>query len=159
MKRLCTGTISIIMFWALAVSAQSKSPIVGTWNLDTAKSEFSSTRVKSLTVVFSQDTPDMLVWHGQGIDGDGKPMDIAWSGPENGSMHSTMENGKPTFNQSAKKAEDGAILRHGEFDEGSFDSRLKVSSDGKTLVDEIFAKSKDGKESKEKHVYRRVSTP
>jgi hypothetical protein len=156
MKPLRTSVISIVLLCGVGAFPQSKSPFLGTWDLDPTQSEFSSTPVKSLTVVFSKESPKMLAWHGHGIDGDGKPIDIAWSGAEDGSMHPTIESGKETFNQSARK-EDETILRHGEFDDGSFDSRLAVSSDGKTLVDEITGKSKDGKESKEKHVYHRVS--
>ena len=99
----------------------------------------------------------MYSWHGRGKTKDGKPVDIAWSGPEDGSMHPTFEEGKSSFSQSAKREGD-AIHRHGEWDGGSFDARMTISPDGNTLVDDIVGVSKDGKKTKEKDVFHRVLT-
>jgi hypothetical protein len=71
-------------------------------------------------------------------------------------MHPTIHNGKADFNQSARKEQDGTMVREGEDKDGSWEARSKVSADGKTLIDEITTKSKDGKETKETDVYQRV---
>jgi hypothetical protein len=90
-----------------------------------------------------------------GEDKEGKPVDIAWSGPEDGTMDPTMEEGKASWKQSAKKDGD-AIRRHGEYEGGSFESNMALSEDGNTMVDNIVDTSKDGKVTKEKEVFHRV---
>lgn len=96
MKPLRAGVISIVLLWGLGTFSQSKSPMLGTWKLDATQSDLGSGSVKSLTLIVSKETPEMLAWHGHGMSGDGKPIDIAWSGPEDGSMHPTMQSGKAT---------------------------------------------------------------
>jgi hypothetical protein len=156
MKLFCAILIGMVLFCASAF-AQKNSPFLGTWELDQTQSKLSpDTAIKSLTVVISQESPQMYSWHGSGKANDGKPVDIAWSGPEDGSMHPTIQEGKPSFSQSARK-EGKAVHRHGEWDGGSFDARMTVSADGITLVDEIESVSKDGKETREKDVFHRVS--
>lgn len=150
--------VSMILLCGMPVFSQSQSAFIGKWELDTNQSELSanSSSIKSLTLEISKDSQKMLTWHGHGMDKDGKSFDIAWSGPEDGSKHPTMFNGNATLNQYAKKVNE-AILRHGEDDNGYFDSRMTISQDGKTLTDEIVDKSKDGKETREKEVFHRVS--
>jgi hypothetical protein len=72
-------------------------------------------------------------------------------------MHPVMQDGKEISKQSAKREEDGAILRHGEDPDGSsFDARSRLSEDGNSMNEETTTKDKDGKESKQKAVYLRV---
>jgi hypothetical protein len=135
--------------------AQTKgSPFVGSWKLNTAQSQQGAHPLKSLLVVIVEEKPQMLSWHGHGIEEDGAPLSLSWKGREDGSMHPTRRNGKPTSDQSARK-EDGTIVRHGEDGEGSWEARSKVSDDGNTLTDEITSKSKDGSETKAVDVYHR----
>jgi hypothetical protein len=141
---------------ATCVFSQTKSSFVGTWKLDTAQSEMGPEPTKSLTVIILKDTPEVLSWQGHGVDDKGQPFSLAWKGPEDGSMHPTIRNGKADSNQSARKEQDGTMVRHGEDNDGSFEARSKVSADGNTLIDEITVKSKDGKETKERDVYQRV---
>jgi hypothetical protein len=70
-----------------------------------------------------------------------------------------MMKGKPAGQQSIEKESDGTLVRHGEdsTNGSTFDARSSLSPDGKTFTDEITSKSKDGKESREKLVWRRVS--
>jgi hypothetical protein len=91
------------------------------------------------------------------VDPDGKPFAYWWHGPEDGSMHPVMSKSGGQEKQSAKKEQEGSIARHGEQADGSsFDARSKISDDGNSMTEEVTAKSKDGKETKQKYVYKRV---
>ena len=73
-------------------------------------------------------------------------------------MHPVMQNGKEMSKESAKREEDGSLLRHVEDPDGSSsDARSRVSDDGNILTDEMTVKAKDGKELKRKIVYHRVT--
>jgi poly(3-hydroxybutyrate) depolymerase len=155
MKKRFICITTAALFAAACVFSQTKSSFVGTWKLDTAQSKMAEP-MKSLTVVILKDTPQMLSWRGNGVDDKGQPFSLLWKGPEDGSIHPTIRNGKADFNQRARKEQDGTIVRQGGDKDGSWEARSKVSADGKTLTDEITSKSKDGKETKEVDVYQRV---
>jgi hypothetical protein len=155
---------NIAFLWAiLAVSiglAQDKPSAAGTWKLDIAQSDFGSDPApKSVLGTISADTPQMMSYHVHNVDDKGNRSTFSWSGPEDGSIHPMMMNGKPVGQQSVKKESDGTIVRHGEdsTDGSTFDARGSLSPDGKTFTDEITEKSKDGKESIQKQVWLRVS--
>jgi hypothetical protein len=143
---------------ALAVGAfaQKKTSLVGKWKFDVAQS-VTAEPVKSMTVVFSKDTPQMLSWRADSIDAQGKAESESWSGPEDGSMHPTMVDGKAGYSQSVKLEQDGTLVRRGNPpDGGSFEGHGKLSADGQTFVEELVTKTKDGKEIKEKGVFHLV---
>ena len=139
--------------------AQSSKSAVGTWKLDTSESDFGSAPApKSLTVTVLKDTPAMLSWRVHMLDDKGKAISYSWSGPEDGTMHPVLQNGKEVSKQSAKREEDGSLTRHDQDPDGSsFDARGKISDDGNTITEEATSKSKDGKEFKQKYVYHRSS--
>jgi hypothetical protein len=152
-----------VFLWAiLAVSiglAQDKPSAVGNWKLDIAQSEFGSDPApKSVWGTISADRPQMMSYHVNSVDDKGNRSTFSWSGPEDGSMHPMMMNGKPVGQQSVKKESDGTIVRHGEdpTDGSRFDARGSLSPDGTTFTDQITEKSKDGKESIQKQVWHRV---
>jgi hypothetical protein len=151
---VCACTLFACTAWAQGHSSQ-----VGTWKLETAQSNFGSEPApKSLTVTILKDTPQLLSWRVDGIDEKGKNFSYSWSGPQDGSLHPVVQNGKEISKQSAKRNEDGSLLRHDEDPDGTtMDALSKVSDDGKMITDEASIKAKDGKESKQKWVYRRVS--
>lgn len=155
-----SATAMVVLAVVIAL-AQSKHSDVGTWKVDISQSTFGSDPApKSITVVILKDTPQMLSWRVRGIDSKGKPFAYSWSGPEDGSLHPVMQNGKEIQKQSAKRESDGTLLRHGEDADGnSFDARDKPSDDGTTILEEVTSKSKDGKESTDKTVYHRAASP
>jgi len=127
--------------------------------MDASQSDFGSEPApKSVTVTVLQDTSEMLSWRVHIVDDKGKNISYSWSGPQDGSMHPVMQNGKEMSKQSAKREEDGSLLRHDEDPDGSStDARSKVSDDGNTMTDEMTTKAKDGKELKQKITYHRVT--
>jgi hypothetical protein len=155
---------NIAFLWAiLAVSiglAQDKPSAAGTWKLDIAQSDFGSDPApKSMFGTISADTPQMMSFRIHGVDDKGQALWYSWRGPEDGSKHPMLLNGKPAGQQSVKKESDGTLVRHGEdsTDGSTFDARGSLSPDGKTFTDEITEKSKDGKKSIQKQVWHRVS--
>lgn len=159
MRRTLLSATAIGVLLSMSGWGQSKHSDVGTWNVDIAQSSFGSEPApKSITVVILKDAPQMLSWRVHGVDDKGKAFAYSWSGPQDGTMHPVIQDGKEVAKQSAKREADGTLLRHGEDPDGrSFDARDKSSADGKTIIEEITAKSKDGKESKGKTLYRRAS--
>jgi hypothetical protein len=157
MRRSILSATAICALFGVSTWGQSQHSQVGTWNVDIAQSTFGSEPVpKSITVVILKDTPQLLSWRVHGVDGNGKAFAYSWSGPVDGTMHPVMQNGKEIGKQSAKREDDGALDRHGEDPDGSaFDARDKLSDDGNTILEEATEKSKDGKETKTKTVYRR----
>jgi hypothetical protein len=135
---------------------------VGTWKVDIAHSDFGSEAApKSITVTILKDTPRMLSWRVNGVGAKGEPFSYSWSGPEDGSMHAVIVDGKAGGDmQGAKREQDGTLVRREENSDGSsFEARSTMSADGKTITEATTSKSKDGKESKQSYVYRRVSMP
>jgi hypothetical protein len=153
---------NIAFLWAiLAVSvglAQDKPSLAGNWKLDITQSEFSGPAPKSVAGTISKDTPQMFSYRTHGVDDKGKPFSESWSGPEDGSMHPTLMNGKPSGHTGYKKGQNGTLVAHGEDADGSaFEDHILLSPDGNTLTIESNLKSKDGKENREKQVWHRVA--
>jgi hypothetical protein len=159
MRRSVLSATAICVLFGISAWGQSKHSQVGTWYMDIAQSTFGLEPVpKSITVVILKDTPQLLSWRVDGVDGNGKAFAYSWSGPVDGTMHPVMQNGKEAGKQSAKREDDGAISRHGEDPDGdSFDARDMLSDDGNTILEEGLDKYKDGKETKTKKNQGRVS--
>jgi len=157
---------NIAFLWALlAVSvasatglAQDKQSFAGNWKLDIAQSDFGSDPApKSQAGTISKDTPQMLSFRVHGVDDKGKAFWYSWSGPEDGSMHPVILNGKPSGQTGFTRDQDGTLVQHSEDADGSTgEARNSMSLDGNTLTIEGNSKSKDGKESRVKQVWHRV---
>jgi hypothetical protein len=154
---------NIAFLWAiLAVSvglAQDKPSLVGSWKLDIAQSEFGSEPApKSVAGTILKDSPQMFSYRSHGIDDKGKPFSEAWHGPEDGSMHPVIRNGKPNGQASFTRDQDGTLVVHSKDADGSTsEGRFSMSPDGNTSTIEGTSKTKDGKESRDKQVWHRVS--
>jgi hypothetical protein len=99
----------------------------------------------------------MLSWRVHQVDDKGKVEAYSWSGPQDGTMHPIMQNGKAAAKESIKKEGDNAVVRRVELPDGtSFDSHAMVAPDGNSFTDEMTMTSKDGKQSKQKLIYHRV---
>ena len=156
---------NIAFLWAiLAVSiglAQDKPSMIGTWKLDIAQSDFGSDPApKSETGTILKDTPQMLSYRVHGVDDKGKPFVYSWSGPEDGSIHTGLLNGKPQDQVGFTREQDGTLVQRGKDADGStFENRISMSPDGNTWTGEGSPKSKEGKESRTKQVFHRVGKP
>ena len=160
MSKFVMAFVACIVLIAASAPAQQKHSPVVTWKMDIAKSDFGSDpKPKSVTITVFNDSPQLLSWRVRVVDDKSKSSSFSWKGPEDGSMHPVMQNGKEVEKQSAKRDDQGALLRHGEDPDGtSFDARSMISPDDpNTMTEQITLKSKDGKESKQNGVYHRVS--
>ena len=157
MRKVFVSAVFACTFFVLGSRAQSEHSQVGTWKMDMSQSNFGSDPApKAGTLKVLKDTPTMLSWRVQIVDDKGNGVWFSWSGPKDGSMHPVMQNGKEVSKQSAKIEGDGSLHRHGEDPDGSsFDAYSKESDNA--ITDEITSRTKDGKESKAKTVYRRVT--
>ena len=158
MKKACLFNLTaLLIFLTASCFAQTSNWTVGDWKLDMSASDFGPDPVpQTLMVHILKDSEKLLSWKVTGTDEKGKPIAYSWSGPEDGSMHPVMQDGKEIGKQSAKRNADGSLTRHGEDSDGSsFTATGKVSDDGKTITETATEKDKDGKESKLKIVYRR----
>jgi len=153
---------NIVFLWAiLAVSVglvQDKPSMAGNWKLDIAQSEFGSGPApKSVAGTIFKESPQMFSYRSHGIDDKGKPFSESWSGPEDGSMHPLILNGKPGSQASVTRDQDGTLVQHSKDADGSTgEARISMSPDGNTSTIEGTSKSKDGKESRDKQVWHRV---
>jgi hypothetical protein len=150
---------SILMFglgFGVVAFAQNAS-FSGTWKLDAKQSDFGSEPGPRSVTVTVKETQKALSVHSHGIDAEGKSFSWSWNGPEDGSLHPIMSGGKAEGKMSARKEGD-TLLRHSEDLDGSSDYRATLSSDGNTATEEMTTKSKDGKETKGKTVWHRVSS-
>jgi hypothetical protein len=156
---------NIAFLWAiLAVSiglAQDKPSMAGSWKLDITQSDFGSEPApKSMAGTIQKETPQMLSYRVHGVDDKGKAFWYSWSGPEDGSKHPTLVNGKPSDQTFFTRDQDGALVQHTEGADGSTaEGRISLSPDGSTLTIEGTSKSKDGKESRDKQLWHRVDKP
>jgi hypothetical protein len=148
--------------WAiLAVSiglAQDKPSMVGNWKLDIAQSEFGAGPApKSQAGTIFIDTPQKLSYRVQGIDEKGQAFWYSWSGPEDGSKHTTLINGRPGDLVGFTRDQGGTLVQHSWAENGStVEGHISLSPDGNTLTIEGPSKSRDGKESRDKQVWHRV---
>jgi hypothetical protein len=155
---------NIAFLWAiLSISigglAQDKPSYAGNWKLDIAQSDFGSEPGPRSLEGTVKDTPQMLSYRVHGVDDKGKAFSYSWSGPQDGSMHPIVADGKTVGQQGVKREQDGTLVRHGEdsTDGSSFDSRLHLSDHGSTFIDEETDTTKDGKVNKQRTVYHRVN--
>lgn len=153
---------NIAFLWAiLAVSiglAQDKPSMVGNWKLDIAQSQFAAgdPPPKSMSGRISEETPQKVSFRVHGLDDKGKAFWYSWSGPEDGSKHPILMNGKPGDQTFFTRDQDGTLVQHIERADGSTsEGRISLSPDGNTLTIEGTSKSKDGKESRDKQVWHR----
>ena len=155
--KLCRHFFCVVALCA-SVFAQTNKSAVGIWKFDSTKSDLGREAApKSLTITVLKDTPQLISWRVSGEEHDGTPFAYWWHGPADGSMHPVMSKTGKQGIQSAKKEQDGSLLRHGEEADGSsFDARSIISDDGNSMTDEITTKSKDGQETKQKYAYNRV---
>lgn len=139
--------------------AQDKPSMVGTWKLDIAQSDFGSDPApKSETGTIFKDTPQMFSYRVHGVDDKGKPFVYSWSGPEDGSMHPGLLNGKPYDQAGFTREQDGTLVQREKGADGSTsEGRISMSPDGNTWTAEGNSKSKDGKEDRSKQVFHRVA--
>jgi len=126
--------VNIVLLAALILIAQGQSKsAVGTWKLDTSKSDFAGMPApKEMTVTVTQDTKDKVAWKANGVGPDGKKINETFSGPVNG---------KPTAVKGSPMNESVAYTRN---EDGTV-TAVTSDKDGKEVARSSFSWSEDGK--------------
>ncbi len=147
-KTMKTLFLSTMVLLATVALGQQKNA-VGTWKLDTAQSIPPGS--PSMTLIVTKDSPDTVAYSVSGTDESGKPFEESFSAargeeaPVTGREGTKIAFGKDnTYHQTSS---DGTVQ----------DMKYSVSEDGQTMTVTGTRKSKDGKESPAKEVWKKVS--
>lgn len=156
MKRFLAFSALLLTAALPSTFAQSSSS-VGTWKYDATQSDFGSQpKPKSMTLVITKDTPQMLAWHVTEIDAAGKTVHESWSGPQDGSMHTlraTEGNGQAGFQNN-----NGELSIHWKMPNGmSAESQVTNSDEGKTMTEHVTGTAPNGQPFTQIIVWRKVT--
>lgn len=146
MRKLAVVVCALMM--SVAMSGQSKHPMVGTWKLDMAQTK--NPVWTSATWKFTKDTNDEIAFRLSGTSNDGSPFDESFTGKKGQPKHMTGSGKRTvmTWNKDgsfSEKAPDG----HGEM-------HASVSEDHNTITVEGKWTGNDGKVDDIHHVWRRA---
>ncbi|MFZ0661950.1 MAG: hypothetical protein WAM66_04600 [Acidobacteriaceae bacterium] len=155
MKKLLAFTALLLTAALPSAFAQSSSS-VGTWKFDAAQSDLGSQpKPKSMMLVITKDTPQMLAWHVREIDADGKTTHESWHGPQDGSMQTlrrTGGNGQASFQNN-----NGEFTIHEKMANGvTAESAVTNSDGGNTMTEHVTGTDKKGQQFTETIVWHRV---
>ena len=158
---LVLAGLTLALFNVSAQTTATKASMVGTWKMDLTKTSTggSEPAPKAVTLTILTDTPKSSSWRVDVVNAKGESNSFSWSGPVDGSLQPVKgPKGEVLLQESLSRDKDGAVLRHGEAPDGSsFDGRATLSADGNTITDVVTSKTKDGKTTKETHVYQRAT--
>lgn len=154
MKKLLAFTALLLSAALPSAFAQSNSN-VGTWKFDAAQSDFGSQpKPKSMMLVITKDTPQMLAWHVTETDPDGKTVHESWSGPQDGSIHPvkrTGGNGQASF-----QANNGGYTMRQKMPNGvTAEAQITNSDGGKTMTEHVTGTA-NGQQFTETVVWHKV---
>jgi hypothetical protein len=126
-----TVVLTLVMCFLGLTLCFAENPMIGSWKLDEAKSKVSSGAAKNSTVVYEA-AVDNIKCTIDGVDAQGKPSHIEWTGKFDGKDYPLT--GDPTGDTRAYKkvnerTMDGITKKDGKVT-GS--SHIVVSADGKT---------------------------
>ena len=138
---------NIVLLAALILIAQSqKGSAVGTWKLDTQKSDFAGMPApKDLTVVVTEDTKDKVSWKLGGTGPDGKKLSESFSGAVDGKPH-PITGSERSESVSYTRNPDGTVSSVTTDKSGNevAHSSLTRSDDGKTMTIKGTRKTPNG---------------
>lgn len=134
---------TLVLCLAGVAACYASDPVMGTWKLNEAKSEFPPGRTKTTTVVYAA-VGDQVKVTTEGTEADGKAFRDEWVGKLDGKDYpftgdpsrtrAYKQIGHRTLELTSKK--DGKIVSTG---------RAVVSADGKTRTVDIKGTTSDGK--------------
>ncbi len=155
MKKLLA--VTAVLLTAALPSAFAQNSAKGTWRCDPEHSDFGAQpKPKSIHLVITKDTPEMLTWHLTEVGADGKTSTRAWSGPEDGTMRpvkATSEKGDASFKRDGNDMVENVKTSDGM----SFESHISLSDDGNTMTEHTTGTDKDGKAITETIVWHKVT--
>ena len=153
MKTKTFGLILSFFFFGSAICFAA-DPHMGTWKLNEAKSKITPGTAKFTTVTFKNTSGNIGVT-ADGMDANGKPMHVEWSGKFDGKDYRVT--GDPNADTRAYRKVDDRTLevtikKNGKV---TVKSRTVVSADGKTRTGNVSGTTPNGKKFKNVAVYDR----
>jgi hypothetical protein len=151
MKTKTFGLILSFFFCGLAMCFAA-DPQMGTWKLNETKSKITPGTLKFTTVTF-KNTSGNIKATGDGMDANGKPMHVEWSGKFDGKDYPVT--GDPNGNTRSYRKVDDRTLEVTVKKNGKVivTSRSVVSADGKTRTANVSGTTPKGKKFKNVVVY------
>jgi len=151
MKTKTFGLILSFFFFGSAICFAA-DPHMGTWKLNEAKSKITPGTAKFTTVTFKNTSGNIRVT-GDGMDANGKPMHVKWSGKFDGKDYRVT--GDPNADTRAYRKVDDRTLEVTIKKKGkvTVTSRTVVSADGKTRTGNVSGTTPNGKKFKNVAVY------
>ena len=151
MKTKTFGLILSFFFFGSAICFAA-DPHMGTWKLNEAKSKITPGTAKFTTVTFKNTSGNIRVT-ADGMDANGKPMQVEWSGKFDGKDYRVT--GDPNADTRAYRKVDDRTLevtikKNGKV---TVKSRTVVSADGKTRTGNVSGTTPNGKKFKNVAVY------
>ena len=147
-----TVLLSLALCFAGAAAGFAQGPLMGTWKLNEAKSQFSPGSVKNTNVVYSAEGDNVKVTT-DGTDSTGKPSHTEWVGKLDGKGYPVTSDA--TIDSRSYKKINEHTLAMSNIKGGKVVStgRIAVSADGKTRTLSITGTDSAGKKFTEVAVY------
>ncbi|HEX5233991.1 MAG TPA: hypothetical protein VFW25_01535 [Silvibacterium sp.] len=155
MKKLLA--VTAVLLTASLPSAFAQNSAKGSWRFDAAQSDFGSQpKPKSMHLVITKDTPEMLAWHLTEVNAEGKTTTEAWSGAKDGTMHpikGSEQGGQASFQGSDSDLTINEKMASG----GSAVSHVSMSDNGTTMTEHLTGTDKSGNQFTQTIVWHKVT--
>ena len=139
--------------------AAKSSPYLGTWKLNTQKSQYpdASMKPKSGTLHITKWDEKTIAWTYTGTDASGKTMTMSYSAPNDGKTHAVK--GDPDMSAAEFKVSGNDVDITWKDAKGNTvgTEHATLAADGKSFSDDQTMKDKSGKEMKFTEVYDKSS--
>ena len=135
----------------------NESPYLGTWKLNTNKSQYpdAAMKPKSTTLRITKWDSNTIAWTYSSIDANGKVTKLSYSAPNDGQTHGLTSN-DPNFKKAEFKALDSGAVDISWMDatgNPTGTEHFSVSADGKTATAEEKFKDKNGNDVSVTEIY------
>src|SRR5437899_1741949 len=151
MKTKTFGLILSFFFFGLAMCFAA-DPHMGTWKLNEAKSKITPGTAKFTTVTFKNTSGNIRVT-GDGMDANGKPMHVEWSGKFDGKDYPVTGDPNSDTRSYAKVNERTLTTTNKKNGKVTVTGQIVVSADGKSRTVTLNGTTPKGKKFKNVAVY------
>ena len=154
MKRMKTQTIGLTLAFCFfgAAACVAADPQMGTWKLNESKSKITPGTLKNTHVVYSSMLGQATV-KSDGIDANGKPMHIEWSGKFDGKDYPVTGDPNSSTRSYTKVNERTLTTTNKKNGKVTVTGQIVVSADGKSRTVTLNGTTPKGKKFKNVAVY------
>jgi hypothetical protein len=149
-RRICRLTLAFCFLgWATCFGAD---PLMGTWNLNEAKSKITPGTTKNTHVVYSSMFGQVKI-KSDGIDPSGKPIHVEWAGKFDGKDYSVIGDPNSDARSYTKVNERTLTTANKKNGKVTATGQIVVSADGKSRTVTLVGTTPKGKKFKNVAVY------